>query len=272
MNNLLLFFFLFVLAVNPAYSQDTLQVPGEYTTIQAAIEAANNGDIVLVSEDTYYENINFNGKAITVASYFIMDGDTNHINNTIIDGSQPNNPDSGSVVYFTAGEDTNSILLGFTIKGGTGTLIDNTMKIGGGVLLYRSGGRILHCRITQNIIESPLLVIGGGICSYSDVGPNVVIISSCLIDSNRARGTGGLVLGGGMYIGSKAIIDYNVIRGNESYYEGSNLYGSGGGGIYAGALITNFDVTISNNQIIGNMTTSMAPSSCPEPREYSAWS
>ncbi len=45
-------------------------------TIQAAIDAAHDGNVVLVDEGTYYENINFKGKAITVASRFYMDGDT----------------------------------------------------------------------------------------------------------------------------------------------------------------------------------------------------
>ena len=71
------------------YHHPTLiHVPGDYATIQEAINEASHYDTVLVAEDTYYENINFLGKPILVASEFILDGDTNHINNTIIDGSQ----------------------------------------------------------------------------------------------------------------------------------------------------------------------------------------
>ncbi len=81
----------------------------------------HKGDTVLVAEGTYSENINFKGKAITVASQFILDQDTSHISATIIDGSQHTNPDSGSVVYMISGEDTTSVLTGFTITGGNGT-------------------------------------------------------------------------------------------------------------------------------------------------------
>src|SRR5579862_8970739 len=46
----------------------TIHVPTDQPTIQAAINAASTGDTVLVAPGTYYENINFSGKAITVTS------------------------------------------------------------------------------------------------------------------------------------------------------------------------------------------------------------
>jgi len=101
---------------------DVINVPADQSTIQAGINSAVDGDTVLVAEGTYLENINYKGKAITVASLFIIDADTSHISNTIIDGSSPSNPDSGSVVTLDSGEDTTSVLSGFTITGGTGTI------------------------------------------------------------------------------------------------------------------------------------------------------
>ncbi len=96
-------------------------VPQDYATIQAAIDACADGDTVLVSEGTYLENIRYKGKAIVVGSLYLVDGDTTHIEKTIIDGSGSTDPDSGSVVYFVDGEDTTSVLCGLTIRGGTGT-------------------------------------------------------------------------------------------------------------------------------------------------------
>src|SRR5438309_7516139 len=46
----------------------TINVPAGQPTIQAAINAASNGDTILVAPGTYRENINFMGKAITVTS------------------------------------------------------------------------------------------------------------------------------------------------------------------------------------------------------------
>src|SRR5947199_10128278 len=46
----------------------TLHVPSDIPTIQGAIDASANGDIVLIAPGTYYENVNFKGRAITVTS------------------------------------------------------------------------------------------------------------------------------------------------------------------------------------------------------------
>jgi len=96
------------LLASVSLAQNTLPVgPGQtYTTIQSAINAANPGDTVLVAPGTYNENINFNGKAITVTS---SAGPAV----TILDG--------GSVapaVTFTHGETSASLISGFTIQHG----------------------------------------------------------------------------------------------------------------------------------------------------------
>ena len=123
----------FLLITCITLSAQIIHVPGDQPTIQVGITAAQNGDTILVDDRTYIENINFKGKAITVASHFLVDSNETHIENTIIDGSQPTNPDSGSVVVFNSGEDTTSILCGFTITGGTGTYDPFPARVGGGI-------------------------------------------------------------------------------------------------------------------------------------------
>ncbi len=49
-----------------------IEVPGDYAAIQIAINNSQDGDTVLVSEGTYYENINFKGKGIVVCSKYAL--------------------------------------------------------------------------------------------------------------------------------------------------------------------------------------------------------
>ena len=107
----------------------TLEVPQQYPTIQSAINAATTFDVITVKPGTYYENINFAGKRITVRS--IDPNDPNIVAGTIINGSTPTDQNAGSVVTFSSGEDNNSVLAGFTITGGTGSWIAVSWKYEG---------------------------------------------------------------------------------------------------------------------------------------------
>src|SRR5258708_36117955 len=95
-----------VMIPSSLHAQATIQVPANYPTIQSAINAANSGDTVLVDPGTYVENINFNGKAITVTS-------SNGPVTTIIDGNH-----NGTVVTFNHSETAAAVLSGFTIRNG----------------------------------------------------------------------------------------------------------------------------------------------------------
>jgi hypothetical protein len=214
-----------------------IRVPEDYSTIQEGINAANNGNIVLVDDGVYTENINFRGKAITVASHFIIDGDTNHISNTIIDGSQPSNPDSASVVTFESGEDTTSILCGFTITGGTGTLshLTQSTRRGGGVLCYQSGARIEYNIIENNECVHQLYAYGGGVCEMNVSGDphfSYVIVENNKIRNNRCESSEAQSAGGGIFFRGEGRIIYNNIINNEVEYNGAsgnNLTSFGGG-------------------------------------------
>ena len=102
MNRFILILFILICS-NAMTFGGVVHVPADQPTIQEGIITALTSDTVLVAEGTYYENINFMGKAITVASYFIFDRNDNHIIKTIINGSQPDDPNSGSVVTFNSG-------------------------------------------------------------------------------------------------------------------------------------------------------------------------
>jgi len=212
-----------------------IHVPGVVTTIQEAIDIASDGNIVLVADGTYFENINFKGKAITVASHYYFDGDTSHISNTTIDGSQSTNPDSGSVVYFISGEDTTSVLCGFTITGGSGTNSHYTWagvqypcRSGGGIFCWNSGGRFISNKIMNNTITGTE-PFGGGL-STGDLGSDawVILEKNTIINNTLNGGTQG-AFGGGVGLGYNGKIVDNNISHNSCISTG---YQSAGGGLY----------------------------------------
>jgi hypothetical protein len=112
-----------------------LRVPADYPTIQWAINEASYfvADTVLVTNGTYFENLDFNGKAVTVTS-------VNGPQATIIDGSN-----AGPVVNFSNGEGVGSVIKGFTIQNGYNWL-------GSGMTLLGSSPTIIG-NIFQNNAE-----------------------------------------------------------------------------------------------------------------------
>ncbi len=248
-------------ATNPdrMASLTIISVPQEYPTIQAAIDAAVDGDTVLVADSTYFENIRFNGKAITVASHFILDGDANHIANTIINGSQPANADSGSVVYFTANEDTNSVLTGFTITGGTGTLLAEGSRRGGGIL-SEYGAKITHNIITGNDVvglrTSSDFASGGGISAGSifTVGtPLTSVIKNNTVSNNRVYANI-QAYGGGIFFHANGVISGNNVHDNVAKAVGpaGDVVGAFGGGLSCFWQATYITVEVFDNVIFGN--------------------
>ncbi len=127
----ILFCVLIVAATASISWADTMRVPGDFTTIQAAIDEAESRDTVLVYPGTYVENITFRGIDIVLASLFLTTGDTSYISQTVIDGGA-----SGSVIRFHYEHNLNpTVLTGFTIKNGLNAE-------GGGIYCYLSNPTI----------------------------------------------------------------------------------------------------------------------------------
>jgi hypothetical protein len=225
---------------------NALYVPADQPTIQAGINAAATGQTVLVFPGTYAEHINFNGKAITLAS---TDGPAI----TTIDGCL-----SGIVVNFSTGEGPASVLRGFTVTRGTSTFEGSGILIGstsptidgnvitanqgcGGIGIGIQGGSptIKNNTISNNKQTTCSGGHGGGI---EVLGGSPQILNN-VITGNQITSGGN---GGGIGInGGAGTIAGNIIRGNSAFNDG--------GGI---SLINNSPVNIIENLITGNTSVS----------------
>ena len=258
---LILFCFLSIMCIS--VSAQIIHVPGDYSTIQAGINASQNGDTILVDEGTYYENVRIVSKAVTLASYFLMDGDTSHISKTIINGSQPVNTDSASVIMILNTPELNTVC-GFTLTGGTGTkkVFPGGVysHIGGGIDIEESSAIIKNNHIINNSVINlgqALGILGGGISWGAGVVSGLTLeISGNLISGNEISGT--QTGGGGINISNYIVggeLDYlvegNIIENNTVV--NTDEWKAMGGGIFLDfALPTIGDQVIRNNTIRNN--------------------
>ena len=195
---------------------DIIHVPGDYPTIQAGIDAAWHGDVVLVANGTYTgsgnKDLDFNGKAITVTS-------ENGAENCIIDCEN-----DGRGFYFHSGETEESVVNGFTIRNGSANK-------GGGIFCEDSSPTVQNNNISGNSADSPGSS-GGGIYCYN---------SDSIITNNNISGNSAVNSGGGIKcLWRSPVITYNTITLNSA--------GGSGGGIYC----DHSSATLTNNTIIEN--------------------
>ncbi len=185
-----------------AFSQT---VPGNYPTIQGAINALPPGSTVTVLPGVYFENIDFLGKAITVQSQL---GPTV----TFIDGSM-----MGSVVIFAGGEGPNSVLDGFTIMNGSGTDISppNGFFCGGGIYCSHSSPTMKNNIIRDNVVLGMPGGHGGGI--YCWLG-TPRIINNVIADNVALCNAGGI-----RCVAASPFITNNTICANSAAFNGGGI-------------------------------------------------
>jgi hypothetical protein len=205
-----------VLTAPPASAVVTINVPASQPTIQAGIDAASDGDTVVVAPGTYFEHIDFKGKAIEVRG---------------TPGTQPTVIDGGGTyhaVLFRSGEGRLSVLKGFTITNGAFPEVQPVVLAGAGIAINQASPTI-----TQNLITGNDAGIrnGGGIGAVG----GAPLIKDNYISDNHAGG-----VGGGVYAGADAEIVMNTVHGNTA--------GAGAGiHIYPGAPLVRDNVIDANH-------------------------
>ena len=169
---------------------------GDFTTIQAGIDASSNADTILVYPGTYYENIDYLEKSITVASLYIITPEDSLINQTIIDGN---------LVFRCVTIDgcDDFSLTGFTLQNGK-VSGGSYFGAGGGILIKDTmNGILANCIIINNIA-----FYGGGIS---------VLSSDALLKSNTIAYNHGIYQGGGLDLEGLNSIVFDPIELNNIY-------------------------------------------------------
>jgi hypothetical protein len=238
--------FLLLLFSSVNIGAKTLNVPADQPKIQTAINAATSGDTILVSPGTYFENINFRDKNLFLTSLYLISNDTGYIRQTIIDGSHPEHPDTASCILIIHGQNSTSVVQGFTITGGKGTAwkdehSSGIYREGGGILVASCSPVIQHNLIIRNeaINSTGLAGTGGAGIRCGDGRPQIL---NNVIFNNIGRYGAGLV-----FNYCAAIIRNNIIANNA----GGEDYG--GGGVWINGNITAGEPDIlENNTIVNN--------------------
>jgi hypothetical protein len=229
-------------------SADVIHVPADQPTIQAAINAAVDGDEVVIAPGTYNEDINFNGNAITVR------GSGSDV--TTIEGQGFSFP---SVVSLMNGEGPDSILRDLTVTGGNAgscgcagginawgnpTIINchitgnrtgafSAPAAGGGLV---GGGLVVDCTFSNNWAGSGSNIAGQAVGGGAVVG-NAILINCAFVDNSvsafSVQGQNGTASGGGLSANDSVLINC-LIRGNSAGADGS---ARGGGVLLTGSSI-----------------------------------
>lgn len=179
---------------------------GNYTIIQEAMNSSANGDTVLVYPGTYYENLNFQEKSITLTSLYSFTQEDSIISNTIIDGNQ-------EYRCITIEYSDNAVVNGFTIQNGSAMVENGYGYMGGGIYLKQA----VNITISNCIIRDNKSYDGGGVAIIYCINVNLI--------GNTIAFNHGLRYGGSIAsVGNELTLIFNETNLNNIYF---NYSGTG---------------------------------------------
>jgi len=208
-----------------------LHVPGEHATIQAAVDAASDGDTVLIADGTYSGVGNRGIQWDATAKHLVIRSE-NGRDHCIIDCQGEDR-----AFLLNQGQDRRDVIQGLTIIRG------KVFGPGGAICIRSASPRILNCVMENNssfCINIDSNYGGGAMAVYDSAAP--------LIQGNIIRNNSSCVDGGGIKydLFSFGELVNNIIEGNTSMT-------MGGGGI----SINQFSAPlVINNLIIYNISDS----------------
>ena len=106
----------------PEAGSTVVRVPQDYVTIQNAIDAATNGDTVLVSPGAYAGGLVISGKIITLGSRYVLSRNPNDITQTTIDGGSP-------ILEIQASAGPGTTVRGLTFINGTYQIVNHARGV-----------------------------------------------------------------------------------------------------------------------------------------------
>ena len=263
----------FHVLVDGGYDPHQLHV-GEgktYETIQAALDASVDGQLILVHPGVYYESLIVDekvkiqgygpGASVVDGRFFNFGGITVDDFADKVDDTDYDGPDVVPMgqVFTVLAEDPefddslnlNAQIDGFAIRGGSRVRGNRVAASQGGAIYAHAYARYLE--VSNNLIESNAGAMGGGVIlgrphvANPDAGDALDFNENDFVQihHNRVLNNGGISRAGaiGLFNGSEGYeIDHNVICGNYSaeYGGGISQYGYGSGSIHDNKILFNY--------------------------------
>ncbi len=235
----------------------TIRIVLPAQSVQDAINASQTGDTLILEDGEYLENLVVNGIGLTIASRYLLDGNSAHIQGTIVNGGNGTG-DTLSCLLIDNTDGLATMVVGLTFSDGHGTptaLVEN--QIAGGAIFSLSDLSIDHC-----VIRKSTAMYGGGlfIQGESTSEPYELSMTSCIVEScfTSAYAGAGWIKNCNMFARSLSILSNSASIGEGAFYidrgiqDISDCRFENNSGPIGGLSISRGEGTVQNSTFVGN--------------------